>query len=329
VKTRRGDYLPEKIEKRPPKKVPVAKRKEPVIFDVRKDTTLKDFLLERYPGSGMNTLRARLASGGIRLAGNKLIKLTHPLHKGDKIEIIPHARRAPDLPLHFRILYEDADLILIDKDSGILSVASDTEKNKTAYKILTDYLRAREGELELKIFVVHRLDKEASGLLLFAKSEEVKHKLQLHWNEYEKIYAALVEGSPTKNTGLIETYLEEKEGHFVRSKKVSKETEEGEAEGKFASTEYLVLKKTGNLTALEVKLHTGRKNQIRVHCAESGFPIAGDDKYGSGEKTELGRLALHAWKLKIKHPISGKLMLFSSPLPQGLKRYFTEQTFRR
>jgi RluA family pseudouridine synthase len=205
------------------------------------------------------------------------------------------------------LLYEDRDILVVDKPAGLLTVGTDSDKSRTAYFALTDYVRNRCAKSRNRVFIVHRLDRETSGLLVFAKSEEAKLRLQEHWHETEKTYLAVVHGKCQKRSETITTYLAENKAHVVYSTPDS-------TKGKLSHTAYRVLKQTKDFALLEVDLLTGRKNQIRVHLAGIGHPIVGDAKYGRGNEPRV-RLALHARTICFKHPFSGKQLVFVAKVP--------------
>ena len=211
------------------------------------------------------------------------------------------------LPRGLAILYEDRDILVVDKPPGLLTMATDSEKTRTAYFILTDYVRKGYRKSRNRIFIVHRLDREASGILVFAKSMEAKLRLQGQWNETEKKYLAVVHGRCERKAETITTYLAENKAHVVYS---TSDT----TKGKLSQTSYKVLKETRDFTLLEVDLLTGRKHQIRVHLATIGHPIVGDPKYGKGDRGRA-RLALHARSIAFKHPISGERLIFETKVP--------------
>jgi RluA family pseudouridine synthase len=211
------------------------------------------------------------------------------------------------LPRGLEILYEDRDILVVDKPAGLLTVETETNKFKTAYYILTDYVRKGCLKSRNRLFIVHRLDQWTSGVLIFAKSEEVRLHLQAQWKNTEKKYIAVVNGQLTQKEGIITSYLAENKAYVVYSTTdVTK--------GKLAHTAYKVLKETKRFSLLEINLLTGRKNQIRVHMADMEHPIVGDRKYG---KTKDGyeRLALHSESISFKHPTSGEQMTFEAKVP--------------
>lgn len=211
-------------------------------------------------------------------------------------------------PKGLTIIYEDRDIIVVDKINGLLTIGSDREREKTAYFLLSDYVKKGNQKSRNRIFIVHRLDRETSGLLVFAKSEKVKFFLQEQWQNFTKKYVAVVEGILPDKEGEISSYLTENSIHRVYS--VSNPTM-----GKFSKTGYKVIKESRGFSLLDVDLFTGRKNQIRVHFSEKGFPVAGDKVYGN-KKIAVKRLALHSKTITLVHPFTKKTMTFDSETPQ-------------
>lgn len=216
------------------------------------------------------------------------------------------------------ILYEDGELIAINKPAGLLSVATDAQRTATAWRQVTDYLRIRDKRA--RAHVVHRLDRDTSGVLLFAKNEKLKLALQERWNDLVSCrgYQAVVAGRPPRDEGTVRTWLLENQAHIVYSAPKRKG-------GKEAVTRYRVVESRKGFTLLDVEIDTGRKNQIRVHMADLGCPVAGDKKYGNGADP-LRRLGLHAGKLVLTHPVTGKELSFTALLPQEFKRLFPDKT---
>ncbi|MDA8101220.1 MAG: RluA family pseudouridine synthase [Nitrospiraceae bacterium] len=211
---------------------------------------------------------------------------------------------AKDLP----IVYEDKDIIVVDKPVGLLAVATEREKAHTVLSYLTEYINNGVGRARKRLFVVHRLDRETSGLLIFAKSEEAMHRLKDDWQQNEKIYLAVVHGTLQKKSGVITSHLAEDEDFLMYS------TEDG-SHGKLARTAYKVIRETKRYSLLEIALLTGRKNQIRVHMADCGHPIVGDSWYGYEEDDREPRMALHARSIAFRHPFSGRRLIFTSDIP--------------
>lgn len=205
---------------------------------------------------------------------------------------------------NLEILYEDDDIIVINKPSGLLSISNDKEKEMTAFKMVREYVRSKNPKIFL--FTIHRLDEYTSGVLMFAKNEKTKNLFQDNWNNIVKkrIYITVVEGKITKD-GKFHTFLKESKTGMVYSSK--------DKTGKEAITEYKVLKNKNNLTLLEVNILTGKRNQIRVHMSENNTPIIGDKKYGSKQK---GRLMLHAKTLELVDPRTNKVLTITKDAPQ-------------
>jgi tRNA pseudouridine32 synthase/23S rRNA pseudouridine746 synthase/23S rRNA pseudouridine1911/1915/1917 synthase len=205
------------------------------------------------------------------------------------------------------VLYEDKDILVVDKPAGLLTVATEREKSRTAHSLLTDYIRKGCGRSQKRLFVVHRLDRDTSGVLIFAKSEEAMLRLKAQWKQTEKKYLAVVHGMCEKSSDTITTYLAEDSGYNVYSTSDS-------TKGRLSVTAYTVLRMTKSISLLEVALLTGRKNQIRVHLADIGHPIVGDEKYGKEDGSQP-RMALHARTISFSHPFSGKRLSFEAEVP--------------
>ena len=220
--------------------------------------------------------------------------------------------RSKYVPKDIKILYEDRDIIVIDKSSGLLSVKAKYESEKTAHQLLINYIRKGNPKARGNLFAVHRLDRETSGVLIFAKSYDLREKFAAQWKDVEKKYLAIVHGNLTEKSGIIESYLAEGEDYMMRSV-------ENSEEGKLARTKYKVIKESRLYSLVEIDLLTGKKNQIRVHLSGLGHPILGDIKYSEDPK---GRLALHAFSIKFKHPFNDELMVFETKIPEYFSTYF-------
>jgi 23S rRNA pseudouridine1911/1915/1917 synthase len=238
--------------------------------------------------------------------GAPVTRHDHPLTPKDRVSI---AKDAPQVA-GVVIAYEDDALVVIDKPTGLLTVATGSEKTDTAFVRLRDLLAAKRAG---RPFVVHRLDRDTSGLLLFAKSPEVRDSLQANWDAVTKTYLAVVEGSPDPAEGRVENYLTEGRDLRVRA------SHRPGGDAKRAASRYKVLATRSGYSLVEVTLETGRKHQIRVHLAGLGCPVAGDRVYGA-KSDPAGRLALHAWKLAFAHPVTRKPLELESPLPEVLQR---------
>jgi tRNA pseudouridine32 synthase/23S rRNA pseudouridine746 synthase len=210
-------------------------------------------------------------------------------------------------PRGLTILHEDRDVIVVEKPCGLLTIGTDRDKTRTAHSILNEYVRKGDPRSRNRVYIVHRLDRETSGILIFARSEPAKIFLQGNWQETEKRYLAVVHGSLAQKAGTISSYLAENSAFTVYS------TTDPEA-GKLSHTEYTVLKETKGLSLLEIHLLTGRKHQIRVHLSERGHPIVGDKKYGKANDG-YPTLALHARSLSFTHPVNGRRLTFDTNIP--------------
>lgn len=235
------------------------------------------------------------------------------LHPGQNVTIDQEKPVQTAEMIGLKIVHEDEDLIIVQKDAGLLSIATAEENELTAYRQLMEHVRVSNPQN--RIFVVHRLDRDTSGVMMFAKSERIQQALQTTWKDTvkERSYVALVEGAVKRPEGKISSWLKE-----TSTLKMYSSPHEGD--GLHAITHYKLIQANRHFSLLEVKLETGRKNQIRVHMADIGHPIAGDKKYGAETKT-VGRLGLHARVLSFIHPTTGELMTFESPIPKTFLKY--------
>ena len=280
--------------------------KQAPILTVDRADTLLPFLLSHQKGKSRNNIKALLTRGQVLVDGQAVTRHDHPLVPGQTVSLRPRLQGG-DLP--FPLLYEDADLLAIDKPAGLLSTAHEREQERTAFRAVSDWLRDRgEG----RAFLVHRLDRDTSGVLLFAKSEAVQQRFQNEWNTLirRRGYRAVVEGAPPEPAGTIRTQLRENRIHRVYSVRSG---------GKTAVTHYQVERLGADYALLAVAIDTGRKNQIRVHFSELGCPVAGDKVYGAATDP-LGRLCLHAHELSFAHPVTGAELLLRSETPRGFSR---------
>ncbi len=227
---------------------------------------------------------------------------------------MPSTKRPPTKyqPKGVTILYEDRDIVVVEKPAGLLTMGTERDKTRTAHTILNEYVRKGDPRSRNRIYIVHRLDRETSGILIFAKSEAAKMYLQEHWQDTEKRYLTIVYGSLGEKTGTISSYLTENSAFTVYSTP-------DPAAGKLSRTEYAVLKEAKGLSLLEIHLLTGRKHQIRVHLSEKGHPVVGDRKYGKGNDS-YGTLALHARSISFTHPVNGRRLTFETGIPDFFTR---------
>lgn len=297
-------------------------------FQVSKKSELLSFLFQALSDTKKTRVRQALKFGSVTVNGRVVTQFNHALRPGDKISIDRPSRavRTPEPLFDVKIIYEDEAILVADKPSGLLTIATEKIKMHTAFYAVSQHLKQTAAPERQKafpnsrknLFLVHRLDKETSGLLVFAKSAADKEDLQNQWREkfVQKKYFAVVEGVPKEKTGTIRSFL--RENKFLRVYTTNRR-EMGEE----AVTHYSVVRSTPSHSLVEVAIETGRKHQIRVHFSEMGHPVAGDRFYGA--KTDpAGRLALHAFELIFRHPVSGKKVRFESPLPGKLGNIMKE-----
>jgi 23S rRNA pseudouridine1911/1915/1917 synthase len=257
-------------------------------------------------------IKRLLQHGLVAVNGTPTTRFDHPLRPGDRVTV---SRDRPDpagqalAVAGVTVVAEDEHLLVLDKPAGLLTVATEGEKTDTAFARLNAFLRARR---QGRPFVVHRLDRDTSGLLLFARSAAVRDRLQADWPAVTKTYLAVVEGTPRPAAGVVKNFLTEGRDLRVRA------TADGDR-AKWAVTRYRVVGGRGRYALVEVGLETGRKHQIRVHLAGLGCPVAGDAVYGAATDP-AGRLGLHAWRLAFDHPVTGRGLELESPLPAVLRR---------
>lgn len=275
-------------------------------YIVKENEILIEFLKKMFSNLSKNSVKSLLHNEKVFVNGNMTTKYNYELNVGDVVEIREKVAKNID------IIYEDKDIIVINKPSGLLTVATEKEKNKTAYHSVMEYLKKKNKNN--RIFIIHRLDKDTSGIIMFAKNERAKHLYQDNWNDIVKkrCYYAVIDGKMENKEGTIKSYLKEN-GNMVYSVK--------DRSGKLAITEYKVLKERKNISLLDINLKTGRKNQIRVHMKENKTPILGDLKYGEKSKL-INRLALHAYKLELVNPVTKKLLTFEINMPNEFKMLF-------
>ncbi|HOI27912.1 MAG TPA: RluA family pseudouridine synthase [Paludibacteraceae bacterium] len=294
----------------------LGKKKERLTtFHVKEDAELFDYVLKKMGSMSKTAVKALLTNQRVRVNDRIVSQYNHPLKNKDVVTIIFSNKESGLHHSKLKIIYEDDYIIVVNKSEGLLSVATEKNETATAFRILMNHLKKQSPKNRL--FVVHRLDRETSGVLLFAKNKEVQEALQNYWqyDVYEKIYYAIVEGCVEKSKDTIISWLTESQ----KTKMVySSPTDNG---GDKAITRYEVVKKNENFSLLKVFLETGKKNQIRVQMQSIGHPIVGDKKYGS-TSSPLNRVGLHAAVLTLRHPVTGEKMKFEVPLPANMKMQF-------
>ena len=286
-------------------------------FKVNRSDELLEFLLKKM-NTSRNNVKNLLSHNMVLVNGSPVSQYNLMLAKDDEVKITKkpqldmprvknNSKNKKDKPkrVYLDIIYEDDDFIAINKPNGLLSVESDKER-ECAFSYVLEYMQ--ENDPKSRPFVLHRIDKETSGVLVFAKNVKIHSMLKLNWNEYIKTreYFAMVEGTLKEKEGRITSYLKENQNNLVYSTQ--------DPSGLLAVTDYKVKKENGQYALLSVLIFTGRKNQIRVHMHDIGNPIVGDDKYGC-TKNPLKRLGLHASRLEFLHPITKELISIKAPVP--------------
>ncbi len=285
-------------------------------FNVKQSISLFEFLQLKLPTMSRNNIKHLLTNKQVLLDGAAVSQFNFMLSKGDIVQISKYPVRntkssnKKELP---EILYEDDEMIAINKPAGLLSISNEKEIKETAFRIIQDYVCLKNPKN--RIYVVHRIDKETSGVLVFIKNEKLRNVLQLHWNDYVKTrkYIAIVEGKMPQDIGEIVSWLQKSETNLMYSSKLKK--------GQKSITQYKVLQENRNYSMLEVNIATGRKNQIRVHMKEAGHTIVGDSKYGPASDP-LHRLGLHAQILTFEHPFNHRQYTFKAKIPACFHQLF-------
>ena len=282
-------------------------------FPVTQECELLEFLFLTLKDQSRNSVKSLLSNHQVSVDGAPISQFNFKLYPGDVVIISKTAIRKKtrsNLP----IIYENDEMIVINKPSGLLSIASDKEKGSTAYRMLTDYVQQKDKHN--RIFVVHRLDEDTSGVLMVAKNVKLQQALQDNWNDLvsKRGYYAIVEGKMENKKGTIKSYLKKNAQNMMYSSKKA-------GDGQLAITHYQVIAESSEYSLLDVHIDSGRKNQIRVHLGDLGHHVIGDDKYGN-PANPIKRLGLHAYELELKHPFTGKVLKFTAPIPKEFKILF-------
>jgi 23S rRNA pseudouridine1911/1915/1917 synthase len=285
-----------------------------MIIIAKENQLLWQLLLTAFPESNRTRIKKMISLGCVSVNRAVVRRADIPVAKGQKVEFRKyeprkqHREKAP-----FSIVYEDDFLLAVIKPSGILSSGRTTEKTRSMLGMVRSYLKTRERR-EQEVFVVHRLDREVSGLLLFAKTESVQQWFKNNWSDVQKYYYAFVNGVPSKKSGTIDTFLceDNKQKMYIVN-----EDEQGASR---AVTHYKLKENLGDYSLLEVELETGRKNQIRVHLAHMGHPIVGDFKYGKKSNIQTDGICLFAYLLIFPHPITNRRIKIEVSVPTWINR---------
>lgn len=273
---------------------------------------LLEYLISNLSES-RNKIKATLQGRGIKVNGKTVTQFDMPLNCGDKLSISRHKKQNEFKSRYVKIVYEDRWIVVVEKNIGILSMAAG-HSSLNVKSVLDDYFH--KSRQKCHAHVVHRLDRDTSGLMIYAKDIETEQILEHNWHQivYDRRYVAVVSGEMENDEGTIANWLKDNKAYVTYSSPVDNG-------GKYAVTHYHVLARTTEHSLVEYRLETGRKNQIRVHSADMSHPVCGDTKYGNGDDP-LHRLCLHAYVLCFTHPITGERMEFSTPVPTAFKSLF-------
>lgn len=283
-------------------------------FKVSKESQLLEFLFAKITNESKNNIKKYLSNNQVLVNGMATTQFNFMIYKEDIVQIVKDPVRVNKKDnIKLDIIYEDDELIVINKPSGLLSIESDNEKSNTAYRMITDHVRKKDKMA--RVFIVHRIDKDTSGVLLLAKNEKIKNDLQHKWQDIvsKREYIAICEGVFKEKSGTVKSYLKENVNHLMYSSQ--------DRSGQFAITHYKVMKDNGKYSMVDVCIDSGRKNQIRVHMGDLKHKVVGDEKYGP-VSNPLNRLGLHAYVLEFTHPITKKVLSFKAKVPEVFNSIF-------
>lgn len=282
------------------------------LYIAKEKTTLMEFLLLALEGKSRNNIKSLLTRKQILVNDVPISQFDFELYAKDEVKVTPFTNKRIVVLKgeKLSIIHEDDELVVINKTSGLISVASDKESVKTAFRLVNEHVQ--HNDPNGRVFVVHRLDEDTSGVLIFSKSLALKNALQKDWNEIvtKRGYYAIVEGQ-IEEDGTVKSFLNKTKTNMMFSGYKSKDSQ-------YAETEYKVVKSNANYTLVDVNIKTGRKNQIRVHMNDLGHPVVGDKKYGI-KNLEASRLMLHAYEINFIHPFTKKLVKFKAKTPNSFE----------
>lgn len=286
-------------------------------YIVNEPAELMVYLSQKMPDASRSTIKSFLTKRQVLVNNVIVTQYNFALKPGAKVQISRDKGRKEFSSSLLKIVYEDAYLIVVNKREGVLSIGTDKQKERTAHSILNEYVQRYAKER--RVYIVHRLDKDTSGLMIFAKDEKTKFTLQDYWDEIvkDRKYVAVLSGDIEKDNGTVTSWLTDNKVFITYSSPFDNG-------GDKAVTHYRTIKRANGYSLVELELETGRKNQIRVHMQDLQHPVLGDIKYGNGVNP-LGRLALHAFKLCFYHPVTGDLLEFETPYPSTFKSLMLKQ----
>ncbi len=288
------------------------------LWEVKESTTLLKWLI-KYLGHSRTRIKATLHNRGIKVNNCIVTQFDYKLNIGDKVEVSTSKKKNELKSKYLKIIYEDKFLVVVEKYSGILSMAAG-HSTLNVKNVLDDYFV--KSHQRCTAHVVHRLDRDTSGLMIYAKDIETEQILEHNWHNivYDRRYIAVLSGELNINNGTIANWLKDNKAFITYSSEINNG-------GKYAITHYCLLDKYQGHSLVEFKLETGRKNQIRVHAADLGFPVCGDIKYGNGDNP-LGRLCLHAYILCFTHPITKENLNFKTNIPRSFLSLFNQKQIK-
>ena len=289
----------------------IAGKREGLQYEVAEECQLLQFLLENVNES-RNKIKLTLKGGGVKVDGKTTTQFDYLLKPGNKVSVSTHKENTFKSK-YLKIVYEDNWLIVVDKNIGILSMAAG-HSSLNLKSVLDGYFH--KSRQKCTAHVVHRLDRDTSGLMVFAKDIDTEQAFEHNWHDivYDRRYVAVLSGEVEEDGGTVESWLKDNKAYFTYSSPIDNG-------GKYALTHYHVLDRTTDHSLVEFRLETGRKNQIRVHASDLGHPVCGDPKYGNGDDP-LRRLCLHAYVLRFTHPVTGKSLEFETPIPASFRHLF-------
>ena len=290
-----------------------SKRGMYAVYTVEEDALLLDWLIANFKGLSRNKVKDTLHGRGIKVNGKIVTQFDYPLTRGMKISVSKSKKNDTFKSRYVNLVYEDPYLVVIEKKPGILSMAAG-HKSLNVKTVLDDYFR--QTKQRCTAHVVHRLDRDTSGLMVYAKDMQTEQTLEHEWHNivYDRRYVAVVSGEMEEDEGTIANWLKDNKAYVTYSSPVDNG-------GKYAVTHFHVLDRTTEHSLVEYKLETGRKNQIRVHSADMNHPVCGDVKYGNGDDP-IHRLCLHAYMLHFFHPVTRARMEFETPIPSQFRMLF-------
>ena len=286
-------------------------------FKVSSEAELLEFLYNKITNESRNNIKKYLTNHQVLVNGNCVTQYNYLIYKEDLVQISKSpVNKVAKENVKLDIIYEDEELIAINKPSGLLSIESDHEKNNTAYRLLSEYINKKDKKA--RVFIVHRIDKDTSGVLLVAKNEKIKNLLQHNWQDIVKKrqYVAICEGVFKEKEGTVKSYLKENINHLMYST--------NDKSGQFSVTHYKVMKQSSKYAMVDVCIDSGRKNQIRVHMGDLKHKVVGDEKYGP-VSNPIGRLGLHAYVLEFIHPVTKKEIVLKAKIPSCFNSLFNNK----